>query len=99
MPSAPGEDAALLESRRAIVRALEAAASTRDFEDPVIRAAVGRYAEAVRKAGRPPEWLIVDLKHLIMNDAVPEVRDWFRGVLRDRIVSWGISGYFQLPHD
>jgi hypothetical protein len=99
MPPASGEDAALHELRRAIVGALEDAASTRQFENPNIRAAVAAYAEAVRVAGRPPEWLIVDLKKLIAHDALPDLRDWFRSVLRDRLVTWGISGYFQLPHE
>lgn len=99
MPPASGEDAALHELRRAIIGALDAAASTRQFEHPAIRASVVAYAEAVRIAGRPPEWLIVDLKKLIANDALPELRDWFRSVLRDRLVTWGISGYFQLPHE
>lgn len=99
MPPASGEDAALHELRRAIIGALEAAASTRQFEHPGIRAAVIAYADAVRAAGHPPEWLIVDLKKLIAHDALPDLRDWFRSVLRDRLVTWGISGYFRLPHE
>jgi len=36
---------------------------------------------------------------LIARDVLPELRDWFRGVMRDRLVSWGITGYYQLPRE
>ena len=81
------------------MHALEAAAGAAKFEDSRIQDAVVAYADAVRVAGRPPEWLVVDLKRLIHRDVLPDVRDWFRGVLRDRLVSWGITGYFQLPRE
>lgn len=102
--SAPDQSAdplppALLERRAALVHALEAAAAASRFEDSRIRDAVVAYADAVRAAGRAPEWLVIDLKSLILRDVLPDVRDWFRGVLRDRLVSWGITGYFQLPRE
>ena len=89
----------LAEARDAILRALHVAARDGKFEDPQIRDAVAAYAERVRAAGHPPEWLIVDLKRLIASEAAPDIRDWFRGVLRDRLVSWGITGYFRLPRE
>ena len=77
----------LHERRAAVVRALEAAAAVAKFEDPRICDAVFAYADAVRADGRAPEWLVVDLKQLIARDVLPELRDWFRGVMRDRLVS------------
>ena len=96
-PVAPEPEAALGAARQAILDALAHVASSKRYEDPVLHDVVTRYARAARDAGRPPEWLVIDLKKLMDTEALPDLRDWFRGVLRDRMVSWGISEFFRLP--
>jgi len=93
---APGDDR-VAQARASAVRALAEAAERRRFEDPLIREAVETYARRAREAGRTPEWLIIDLKRLVAHEAMPEVGDWFRSVVADRAVAWGIQGYFGLP--
>ena len=95
--AAPDPELALGAARQAILDALAQVASTKRYESPMLHDVVARYARAAREAGRPPEWLVIDLKQLMAMEALPDLRDWFRGVLRDRLVSWGISEYFRLP--
>ncbi|HEX6534386.1 MAG TPA: hypothetical protein VF041_07305 [Gemmatimonadaceae bacterium] len=79
-----------------VVRAIEAAQRTHAFASPELRDAIARYARSARDAGLPPERLIVGVKVLVRDVALPEMRDWFRGVLTDRAVAWAIEAYYEL---
>lgn len=86
----------LATARAALEAALIAAAGARDYGNPDIRTAVVAYARAARSAQRPPEWMVVDLKHLVHKEALKDVGDWFRTLVGDRAVSIGIAAYFNL---
>lgn len=95
----PDAESELRHVRQAVVDTLVQAAIARQFDDPAIRSAIAAYTTAARRAGRPPEWVVIDVKKLVALEAVPELGDWFRSVLRDRLVAWSISDYFGLPSE
>lgn len=82
-----------------IVRALRIGRDSHSFDGPAIRAAVERCAVHARRAGCPPEQLIVALKALVRDEALPEIREWFQSVMMDRVVVWGIEAYYGIRGD
>jgi hypothetical protein len=77
-----------------VVSALDRARAARNFEDSRIREAVARCAANARNGSCPPEKLIVALKTLVRDVALPNVRDWYQTVLTDRIIVWAIEAYY-----
>ena len=77
-----------------IVRTIDAAQARRTFETREARAAVEHCARAAREAGVLPEKLIIALKTLMREVALPEVRSWYRSVLTDRVIVWAIEAYY-----
>jgi hypothetical protein len=77
-----------------IVRVLDEAQARRNFETGDARAVVEQCAREARAAGVLPEKLIVELKKLMREVALPEMRTWYRSVLTDRVIVWAIEAYF-----
>jgi hypothetical protein len=77
-----------------IVRAFDAAQALRTFDSAEARGAVERCARGARDAGVLPEKLIIALKALMRDVALPEMRAWYRGVLTDRVIVWAIEAYY-----
>ena len=77
-----------------IVRALDAAQARRNFDAGESRTAVEQCARAARAAGVLPEKLIVELKMLMRDVALPEMRTWYRSVLTDRVIVWAIEAFY-----
>jgi hypothetical protein len=77
-----------------IVRTLDAAQARRNFEPSEARGAVERCARAARAAGVLPEKLIIELKTLMRDVALPEMRTWYRSVLTDRVIVWAIEAFY-----
>jgi len=82
-----------------IVRALDAAQAQRRFELTDARAAVERCARGARGAGVLPEKLIIALKTLMHDVALPEMRTWYRSVLTDRVIVWAIEAYYGITDE
>ncbi|MFL5576885.1 MAG: hypothetical protein ACJ79S_13040 [Gemmatimonadaceae bacterium] len=78
----------------AVVDALILARLARDFDAPPVRAAVAECAVAYRAAGLGPERLLVTLKRRIRESALPEMGEWYRAALTDRVVVWAIEAYY-----
>lgn len=79
-----------------IVRALDAAQAKRSFESGDARTAVEECARAARRAGVAPEKLIIELKKLMRDVALPEMRTWYRSVLTDRVIVWAIEAFYEI---
>ena len=79
-----------------IAQAVRAARDARSFEHTALRAAVVRYAEEARRTGCPPERFLVALKECLPDEAPTALSRWTRDILKDRIVSWAIAGYYAL---
>lgn len=79
-----------------IIRTLDEAQTRRNFESSEARAAVERCARAARVAGALPEKLIIELKKLMREVALPDMRSWYRGVLTDRVIVWAIEAYYDI---
>ena len=77
-----------------IVRALDAAQAKRSFDGGEARDAVARCATSARAAGALPEKLIIELKTLMREVALPEMRSWYRAVLTDRVIVWAIEAFY-----
>ena len=77
-----------------IVHALDAAQARRTLEQGEARAAVEQCARAARAAGVLPEKLIVELKLLMRDVALPEMRTWYRSVMTDRVIVWAIEAFY-----
>ena len=77
-----------------IVHALDAAQASRNFDGGEAKAAVERCARAARAAGVLPEKLIIELKTLMREVALPAMRAWYRSVLTDRVIVWAIEAYY-----
>ena len=41
-----------------------------------------------------PEKLIIELKTLMRDVALPEMRTWYRSVLTDRVIVWAIEAFY-----
>ena len=81
-----------------IVRALDVAQAKRTFEGTDAREAVERCARAARAAGVVPEKLIIELKALMRDVALPEMRAWYRAVLTDRVIVWAIEAFYDITN-
>ena len=79
-----------------IVRALDAAQARRNFDANEARSAVEDCARAARAADVPPEKLIIALKKLMREVALPEMRVWYRSVLTDRVIVWAIEAFYNI---
>lgn len=77
-----------------IVRLLDAAQTRRGFDTTDAQAAVEHCARDARAAGVLPEKLIVELKRLVRDVALPEMRTWYRSVLTDRVIVWAIEAFY-----
>ena len=77
-----------------IVRVLDAAQANRSFDSAEVRTAVEQCARAAHAAGALPEKLIIELKKLMRDIALPEMRTWYRAVLTDRVIVWAIEAYY-----
>ena len=77
-----------------IVRTLDAAQARRSFDSGEPRAAVEQCARSARAAGVLPEKLIIELKTLMRDVALPEMRTWYRSVLTDRVIVWAIEAFY-----
>lgn len=77
-----------------IVRTLDAAQASRSFDSGEPRAAVEQCARSARAAGVLPEKLIIELKTLMRDVALPEMRTWYRSVLTDRVIVWAIEAFY-----
>ena len=77
-----------------VVHALDAAQAKRSFDAGDARDAVARCATSARAAGALPEKLIIELKTLMREVALPEMRSWYRAVLTDRVIVWAIEAFY-----
>lgn len=82
-----------------IVRLLDAAQTSRGFDTTDAQAAVEECARDARAAGVLPEKLIVELKRLMRDVALPEMRAWYRSVLTDRVIVWAIEAFYGIGED
>jgi hypothetical protein len=82
-----------------IVRTLDAAQAQRNFDTGEARTAVATCARAARAAGVLPEKLIIALKQLMRDVALPEMRAWYRSVLTDRVIVWAIEAFYGIDPD
>jgi hypothetical protein len=82
-----------------IVRLLDAAQTKRGFDTTEAQAAVEHCARDARAAGVLPERLIVELKRLMRDVALPEMRAWYRSVLTDRVIVWAIEAFYGIGGD
>ena len=82
-----------------IVRSLDAAQARRTLEHGDARVAVEDCARAARAAGVLPEKLIIELKTLMRDVALPEMRTWYRSVLTDRVIVWAIEAFYGIERD
>ncbi len=77
-----------------IVRALDAAQARRSSDVSEAQPVVEQCARDARAAGVPPEKLLVELKRLMREVALPEMRAWYRSVLTDRVIVWAIEAFY-----
>lgn len=82
-----------------IVRTLDAAQARRTLEHGEARIAVEHCARAARINGVLPEKLIIELKTLMRDVALPEMRTWYRSVLTDRVIVWAIEAFYGIETD
>lgn len=80
--------------RARIIAVLDAARDTRVYEAPEINEAVRQCARRARDGDLPPEALIVALKTLVQEVALPDMGHWYRDVIRNRLVVSAIEAYF-----
>jgi hypothetical protein len=71
--------------------ALIQAREGRAYDAARLRDAVAAVARAARNEQVPPERLIVLLKRLTRDHALSHLSEWWRAVLNDRFVRWGIE--------
>ncbi len=76
--------------------ALVAAYRAREFESVELREAVTVFARASRNAGTPPERMFLTMAALLDDPSLAGLGDWWRSVLRDRMLSWGIETYYHI---
>lgn len=76
--------------------ALAAAYRAREFENPDLRQAVAVFARTARAAGTRPERMFLTMAALLDDPALAGLSDWWRSVLRDRMLSWGIETYYHI---
>jgi|SRR5689334_9999463 len=77
-----------------IVRALDEAQARRNFDSADVRAAVEQCAREARVQDALPEKLLIALKQLMREAALPEMRTWYRAVVTDRVIVWAIEAFY-----
>lgn len=85
--------------RAALVAAVIDAKRDHAWDSEQLEELVRAYAAAARRAGEAPEQFITGLKQLLRAEALADVGDWFRSVVVNRLVVWGIDGYYELDGD
>jgi hypothetical protein len=78
----------------AVRSAFRDANESRDYNTPRLPEAVTALAIAARTTGMPPERLLVLLKDIVADRQLLTVSPWWRGILTDRVVRWGIEAYY-----
>ncbi len=96
MSAAHGVSAAALPDGAPMRAALQHAVSARDYDTPALREAVVGFGAEARVRGVPPERVLIALKDTLNARDVGEISDWWRAVLTDRFVRWGVEGYYRI---
>lgn len=81
------------------LRVAVTSAALRDAKSmELLRKAVGDFTSELRDSGLPPERVLVALKGVVNNRALPVIlptdTDWNGYLLREKIVTWCIEEYF-----
>jgi len=86
------------DASRRVRSALEVAASRNAIAMHALRIAVCEFTFALRSEGITPEAVLITLKNLIDNRALPQIvphqSDWNGDLLRESISTWCIKAYF-----
>lgn len=85
--------------RARLLEVLSRAREDHNFRDPAIRDAAKAIGRAARESGLAPERLVIFLKDIARADELASVGDWFRRVITDRVIVWGIDAYYGLDGD
>ena len=88
-------DGPLAAEERAVCDAIGGALLHRAWNDPPLPAAVRAYARRSRELGVEPGPLVVAVKRLVRDRALPEASEWLRDVVTSRAVLWAIEAYFE----
>ena len=80
----------------AIRRAIGTEPQSRSLSSPDLEHAVRVFATRARAIGTPPERMLAALVAIIADNMPLDASDWWRAVLRDRIVVWAIEGYYDM---
>jgi hypothetical protein len=89
----------LRENVEALQTELSAARSGREYDSGRLRNAVASVAKVARQEYVPPERVLVLLKRLANDRALGQLTDYWRAVLTDRFVRWGIEAYYGMDVD
>jgi len=93
--TAPDANAA----RDALLREVLAAKQDQRWDTERLEGAVRQFAAVQRVAGCSPERFLRDLKTFLRTEALDDVGEWFRSVVLNRLVVWGIEGYYAMDGD
>jgi hypothetical protein len=83
----------------AIRRAVGTEPQSRSLASPELEQAVRAFAIGARAMRTPPERMLAALVAIITDNTPADASDWWRSVLRDRIVVWAIEGYYDIDID
>lgn len=72
---------------------------SRSLTSPELEQAVRAFAIGARAISMPPERMLAALVAIIADNTPMDASDWWRAVLRDRIVVWAIEGYYDIDMD
>jgi hypothetical protein len=76
--------------------ALQATPQSGSLSSPELERAARAFATAAREAGTTPERTLVALATIITDATRNGTSDWWRSVVRDRLVVWAIEGYYNI---
>lgn len=96
MTEHPPPRSSLDAARDSLLAAVDAAKLDHVWDTERLERAVRDFAAARRAAGDTPERFITELKTLLRRDALADVGDWFQSVVVNRLVVWGIEGYYAI---
>jgi hypothetical protein len=85
----------LAAEERAVCDAIAASLARREWNDPHTRAAVAAYARRSHDLGVEPGPLVVAIKRLLRERALPQASEWLIDVITSRAVLWAIEAYFE----
>ena len=80
----------------AIRNALGEEPQSRSLTSPELERAVRAFALGARAMATPPERMLTALVTIVSSNIPSDASDWWRAVLRDRIVVWAIEGYYNI---